>query len=94
MKPDAKLARLRDKYAAHVERTFALLGDAPAVAKRNAEAVVTLEKALAEEPYRPGRSPRSRNLHHTMDREGFEKSAPAFKWDVYLKELGSPAPAA
>ncbi len=90
LKPDAKLARLRDKYAAHVERTFALLGDAPAVAKRNAEAVVTLEKALAESHIGRVDHRDPRNLHHTMDREGFEKSAPAFKWDVYLKELGLP----
>ena len=47
LKDDPRTLAIRDKYIAHVERTFALLGDKPEVAKKEAAAVFALEKALA-----------------------------------------------
>jgi endothelin-converting enzyme/putative endopeptidase len=48
LKDDPKSVELRYKYTAHVARMLELAGEKPAVAKRNAEAVMKLETALAK----------------------------------------------
>jgi endothelin-converting enzyme/putative endopeptidase len=93
LKSDAMLTAMRDKYQAHVERVFTLLGEAPAAAKKDAEAVLALEKSLADSQISRVDHRDPKNLHHTTDEGAFVKSVPSFNWDLYFHELGLPTPA-
>ena len=84
---DAKSKAMRARYQAHVARMFQLLGDAPAVAARNAATVLRLETALAKatltrvdkrDPYK---------LFHKMDRKALVAMTPGFDWNAYLAAL-------
>jgi endothelin-converting enzyme/putative endopeptidase len=90
LKDDAKTVSIRDKYVAHVERVFGLLGDKPDVAKKEAAAVFALEKALATDqmPRVDHRDPDK--TYHRMTPADLAKLAHTFKWDVYFKEVGAP----
>ncbi len=88
VKDDERSTRIRAQYAAHVARTFVLLGDAPEAARAEADTVLRIETALAKasltrvdrrDPYR---------LFHKFDRAGLKALAPAFDWDAYLKGVG------
>jgi len=88
LKQDAKSQDVRAKYVAHIANTFALLGDAPDVAKRNAERVMAMETTLAKaslsrvdkrDPYK---------LFHKVDAKGLQASTPGFDWNAYLSEIG------
>ena len=87
-KDDERSNEIRAKYVGHVARTFALLGDAPATAKPEADDVMRIETALAKatltrvderDPYK---------LFHKMDREKLARLTPAFDWDAYLRGIG------
>ncbi len=89
-KPDAHSQGLREKYLAHVQKTFELLGDAPATAAKEAQAVMQIETALAKasltrvelrDPYK---------TYHVMTREQAQALTPDFDWSAYLKESGVP----
>ena len=85
---DAKSKDLRAKYLAHVARVFALMGDAPAVAKQHAATVLRTETTLARatlsvvdrrDPYK---------LFHKMDLAQLQALTPGFDWGVYLQAMG------
>lgn len=89
LKADAKSAELRAKYAEFVSRVFGrLLGEGPVRGKRSAEAVVAVERALAEVSSTKNelREP-SKNYHFTK-RDALQAAAPHFDFDVYLTEMG------
>ena len=48
LKDDPKSVELRKQYVAHVQKMFELLGDSPEVAAGKAQAVMTIETALAK----------------------------------------------
>ena len=85
---DAKSKDLRAKYLAHVARVFALMGDAPALAKQHAATVLRTETTLARatlsvvdrrDPYK---------LFHKMDLAQLQALTPGFDWGVYLQAMG------
>ena len=85
---DAKSKDLRAKYLAHVARVFALMGDAPALAKQHAATVLRTETTLARatlsvvdrrDPYK---------LFHKMDLAQLQALTPGFDWGVYLQTMG------
>ncbi|HWW82079.1 MAG TPA: M13 family metallopeptidase [Vicinamibacterales bacterium] len=87
---DAKSQEVRDHYVQHVQKLFELLGDSPATARSNADAVMTLETDLAKasltrvdrrDPYK---------TKHKMKLAELKSLAPAFDWDRYFRELGTP----
>ena len=88
VKDDAKTVAIRDKYVAHVERFFGLLGDKPEVAKKEAAAVYALEKALAEAQITRVEHRDPVKTYHRMTPAELAKTASTFKWDAYFKELG------
>ncbi len=88
LKQDAKSQDVRAKYVTHIANTFALLGDAPEAARRNAERVMAMETTLAKaslsrvdkrDPYK---------LFHKVDAKGLQALTPGFDWNAYLLELG------
>ena len=88
LKTDERSKEIRAKYVAHIANTFTLLGDAPALAQRNAARVMAMETTLAKaslsrvdkrDPYK---------LFHKVDARGLQALTPGFDWTVYLDELG------
>ena len=80
--------KLRAQYVDHVARTFRLLGHRPDAASREANAVMTIETALAQgsltrverrDPYK---------LYHKVDRAGLQALTPQFDWPRYLRDAG------
>jgi len=87
-KDDGKSKEIREKYVAHVERMFGLLGDAPATAKTNAAKVMEIETELARASLSPVELRDPYKLFHKVDLKGLAALAPAFHWPTYLKTLG------
>ena len=85
---DDKSKDIRAKYVAHVARMLELLGDAPAIAQREAGKVMEIETALARasltrvdkrDPYK---------LFHKVDLKGLEAMAPELDFHAYLRSSG------
>jgi endothelin-converting enzyme/putative endopeptidase len=88
IKDDDKSKDIRAKYVRHVENTFVLLGESPAVSRRDAAKVMEIETDLAKaslsrvdrrDPYK---------VFHKMDRMGLMGLTPEFDWGGYLKVVG------
>jgi len=87
-KTDAKSKDVRAKYVAHIARTFTLLGDAPAVAQRNAARVMQMETALAKASLSAVQKRDPYKLFHKVDAKGLQALTPGFDWHAYLDETG------
>jgi endothelin-converting enzyme/putative endopeptidase len=89
-KDDPKSAEIRAQYAAHVANVFALLGETPEDAKKDADTVMRLETALAKasltavdrrDPYK---------LKNKMTAAELSALAPDFDWKKFIAELDMP----
>ena len=87
---DAKSVDLRRAYAAHVQKTLELLGDAPEAARREAETVMRIETALAAGSQTRVSRRDPRNLDHTMRVRELSASAPTFDWPRFFAKTGTP----
>ncbi len=87
---DAKSKELRVKYLAHVARMFGLLGDAPAVAKANADTVVAIETALAKGALDAVSQRDPQKIYHLMSGKEFAALVPSFSMSAYLEGIGAP----
>ncbi|MCS0616092.1 M13 family metallopeptidase [Massilia kyonggiensis] len=88
LKTDAKSQEIRTKYVAHIANTFKLLGDAPAVAQRNAARVMQMETTLAKASLSAVDKRDPYKLFHKVDAKGLQALTPGFDWHAYLDELG------
>ena len=90
-KTDEKSVDLRNKYLAHVQKMFELLGDKPGVAKAEAAKVMEIETALAKASLTrvERRDPYKR--FHKVDFNGLQAMTPDFDWSIYIKGIGLPA---
>jgi endothelin-converting enzyme/putative endopeptidase len=84
---EARFVTLREKYLAHIRKTFELAGDG-AAAEREAQVVLAFETALAKASADRVtlRDPKKRNNPRSLDQ--VEKAAPAFDWQTYLEARG------
>ncbi|HEY0781708.1 MAG TPA: M13 family metallopeptidase [Thermoanaerobaculia bacterium] len=90
LKEDAKSVETRQKYVAHLQKTFELLGDAPGAAAANAATVMAIETALAKSSLtRVERRDPSR-IYHRMTVEDLAALAPSFPWRRYFERSGLP----
>lgn len=89
-KDDAKSKETRERYLQYVQRMFELLGDHPAIAKKNAETVMRMETELAKasmtlvdrrDPYK---------LKHKMTVAELTHLAPNIDWTAYYAQLQYP----
>jgi putative endopeptidase len=89
LNPSAERKALRTAYVAHLERMFALAGDAPAAAAAEAKRVMAIETALAQgsQGRVERRDPKKRD--HTMTRAQLAALAPGFAWDRYFAKMGT-----
>ncbi len=82
---DPKSKEIREKYVQHVQRVFALLGDAPDAAAKNAQAVMRMETALATASWTRVEMRNPYNLKDKIDMAGLEQLAPEFDWPSYYR---------
>jgi endothelin-converting enzyme/putative endopeptidase len=82
--------KIRDAYAAHVERMFVLAGDTPAQAKKHAKTVMAVETSLARASMSKVLRREPANTYHRVELRGLEEIAPAVTWTAYWAELGFP----
>jgi endothelin-converting enzyme/putative endopeptidase len=88
LQEDERSKETRERYKAFIRKVFELLGD-PAPAAR-AETVLRIETALAKASLAPVELRTPRNLDHPMDRAGLQALTPSFRWDDYLRGVGTP----
>ncbi|MGA3034550.1 MAG: M13 family metallopeptidase [Terracidiphilus sp.] len=82
---DAKSKEIRQKYVEHVQKVFALLGDSPDVAAKNAQTVMRMETALAKASWTGVERRDPYNLKDKLDMAGLEKLAPGLDWPDYYR---------
>ena len=93
LKPDARFQDARDKYLAHVAAMFRLAGESDAAANAGANAVVRLERRIAEASLDNVALRDPAATDHKMSFGELQRLAPAFNWSAYYKEAGlTPAP--
>lgn len=87
---DSAGRRRLDAYREHVARVFALAGNSPAAAARDADAVIAIEGALAAAtPAQPAdMSVADMFRHASLAR--IERDGPGFDWRSYFHERGAP----
>jgi putative endopeptidase len=89
-KDDAKSKETREHYLEHVRRVFELIGDSPASAKQNAEAVMRLETAMAKASLSRVDRRDPHKLVHKMKVADLIQLAPNFDWVVYYHDMQYP----
>jgi endothelin-converting enzyme/putative endopeptidase len=91
LKTDAKSEELRKAYAAHVQKMFELLGEAPATAAAEAQTVMRIEMDLAKGSLTRVERRDPKNLDHKLTSAELEKISPEFQWQVYFTKVGLPS---
>lgn len=91
LETDAKSQETREKYLTHVANMFVLLGDDPAAAKKEAQAVMDIETKLADAAYKRVQMRDPANRDHKMKIADLEVLAPNFKFDRFFTSTGAPA---
>ena len=85
---DARAVKIRAQYVEHLRRTFALLGDGPQAALRNARSVLRLESSLARASLTRVEQRDPHKLFHKLDLAAVQRMTPHFDWQAYLDALG------
>ena len=88
---DAKAQELRQKYVAHVQKMFELLGDRGIIAAAEAQTVLRIETALAKGSMTRVERRDPKSLDHKMTADELQKSAPEFPWQTYFTKVGLPS---
>jgi endothelin-converting enzyme/putative endopeptidase len=91
LKTDAKSVDLRDKYAAHIQNVFELLGTPAAEARKKAAAVLAIETELAKGSLDRVSRRDPEKVYHKLKVAELSALAPAFDWAKFFQSLGAPA---
>jgi len=89
-KDDAKSKQTRERYVQHVQKIFELLGDAPEVAKKNADTLMRMESAMAKASMTRVERRDPYKLKNKIDMPALEKLVPNFDWHTYYGDLQFP----
>ena len=87
---EAKDEPTRKKYVEHVSKMFQLLGDSPSDADAKANAILTLETALAKASLDRVARRDPHQTHHKMSLAEFEALTPNFNFKQYLADRNAP----
>jgi putative endopeptidase len=90
LKNEANFAAVRREYVAHVARMLALLGDPPAAAERESQAVMALETRLARSSMSDVEQRDPRAIYHPMRFERAAVITPHLNWKALLNRVGHP----
>ncbi len=91
IKTDEQSLETLDKYRAHVQRMFSLVGEAEGKAASDAEIVVKLETELAKAQMDNVKRRDPKNVNNKMSLAQVRELVPAIDWDAYLKAVNAPA---
>jgi endothelin-converting enzyme/putative endopeptidase len=89
-KEDAKSVELREKYVAHVQKMFELLGDAPAKAAAEARIVMDIETGLAKNALDQTSRRAPQKIYHKLSSKELEALNSVFDWNAYFDGVGAP----
>jgi len=89
-KDDEKSVEIRKQYLAHVQKMFELLGDPADKAQAETNVVMTIETALAKGSLDRTSQREPEKIYHKMSTKELAALNPAFNWQVYLSEIGTP----
>ncbi|MDT7689659.1 MAG: putative endopeptidase [Acidobacteriota bacterium] len=87
-KTDEQSVKLREQFVQHVANMFQLLGDAPEVATKNAQTVMSIEMRLAQNSRGPIELRDVEKQYHIMSVADLDKLTPHFSWGDYFGTLG------
>jgi endothelin-converting enzyme/putative endopeptidase len=87
-KTDAKSQEIRSKYVQHVTRMLRLIGERPALAARDAQAVMRIETALAKASLTRVEKRDPYKLYHKLSPAELAALVPSFDWKRYLADTG------
>ncbi len=90
IKNDAKSKETRERYLQHAQKVFELIGDSPDAARKNAEAVMRLETAMAKASLTRVERRDPHKLVHKMKVADLTQLAPNFDWTGYYREMQYP----
>jgi predicted metalloendopeptidase len=88
LKTDDKSKTIRDEYLKHVAKMFELMGDDPAKAAAQAQAIMKLETKLAEGSKTPVELRDPEQNYHRMRMAQLNEVAPAIDWAAYFQGTG------
>ena len=90
LKTDPKSVELRGQYVAHVEKMFRLLGEPPARAKSNAQAVMQIEAGLARGSLDRTARREPARIYHQMTKAELISLNPDIAWPRYFEDIAAP----
>lgn len=87
---DAKNAKIREEYVAHVTKMMELLGDKPEAAAAEAKTVMAIETELAKASLTRVERRDPNKTYHKMDVAQLTALTPNFSWPRYFRDFGYP----
>jgi putative endopeptidase len=87
---DAKNAKIREQYVAHVAKMLELLGDSQEKSAAEAKTVMTMETELAKASLTRVERRDPQKTYHKMDVAELTALTPNFSWPRYFREFGYP----
>jgi putative endopeptidase len=84
----ARFKAIRAQYIEHLKKMFALAGDTPEQATKEATSVMEIETAMAKASTSRTDLRDPANRYHIYTLVDFDKLAPAFDWSGYFKSVG------
>lgn len=91
LKDDAKSVELRKAYLEHVTNMFKLLGESPEKAAADANAVMSIETALARGSMDRVERREPENIYHKLTTQEWQELTPSLSWPKYLAGVGAPS---
>ena len=85
---DEGSAKMRDAYRAYINKLFTLAGSSPEQADAAVDAVMKIEKAIAEISYGREDLRDSQKDYNKLAYEDFKKIESPLDWDVYFESMG------
>ena len=92
LNPDARFAKIREAYVAHIQRMLGFAGVTGADAKARADAVLALETALAKPQWERAKMRDRDKTYNVVSFADLQKQYPAYDWAAHLRTLGMKAP--
>jgi len=89
-KEDAKSVELREKYVAHVQKMFQLLGDDATKAAAEARIVMDIETGLAKGALDQTSRRDPQKIYHKLSNKDLAALNSRFDWNVYFEGVGAP----
>ena len=85
---DVGSAKMRDAYRAYINKLFTLAGSSPEQADAAVDAVMKIEKAIAEISYGREDLRDSQKNYNKLAYEDFKQIESPLDWDVYFESMG------